>query len=81
MYRTYIPAVPIILTIRSTTDANQTRTENKICDRETMVIHNIQCRTKMIKYKRTRGIYSMRIQSRVKPSYLCLKAYDSRTTF
>ena len=57
MYRTYIPAVPIILTIRSTTDANKTRTENKIFNRETMVIHNIQWRSKMIKYKRTRRIY------------------------
>ena len=59
MYRTYIPAFTMILTIRSTIDANKTRTENKRCDRETMVIHNIQWRTKMITYKRTRGIYSM----------------------
>ena len=34
MYRTYIPAVPVILTIRSTTDANKTRTENKIFNRD-----------------------------------------------
>ena len=71
MYRTYIPAVPMILTIRSTTDANKTRTENKICDRETMVIHIIQWRIKMINYKRTRRKYSMRIQSQVRPSYVC----------
>ena len=70
----------MILTIRSTIDANKTRTKNKRCDRETMVIHNIQWRTNMINYTRTRRKYSMRIQSQVRPSYVCFKAYDSRTT-
>jgi len=33
----------------------------------------------MIDYKRTRRKYSVGIQSHVKPSYVCFKAYDSRT--
>ena len=45
-------------------------------ERETTVIHNIQWRTEMIDYKRTRRRrrrrkYSMRIQSQTKPSYVC----------
>ena len=51
----------MILIIRSTIDANKTRTENKRCDRETMVIHIIQWRTKMINYEKTRRKHSMRI--------------------